>query len=201
MRQDSVMETRAAVYAQNETQWKWLERSPVSASTAIVSALMQAIPRTAGRDMSVLPAQGGVVIGIQGHRVLRQRRMRVPQQRRAATITRDPVMAKPSIRRRHSCAARVPKLASGRSRAAPAILPSGRSLASELVFAGDAGTTEAEVAQVIGAASVRELLLAAALAHLRRRRLVVECAFPIPLRWAITFRVRWNRCVSRCDGR
>jgi outer membrane receptor protein involved in Fe transport len=150
VRQDSVLQTSAGAYAQNETAWTpWLRTLAGLRADGYRFDVDAGDPRNSGLDRAGLVSpKGGVVIGPwSGTEVYANAGLGFhSNDARGATITVDPATGEP--------ADRVTPLA--RARGAEAGIRSVRiprlqtslavwtlSLDSELVFVGDAGTTEA----------------------------------------------------------
>ena len=162
----------AAVYAQNEIEWTpWLRTLAACASTATASASTPAIRRTAApHDAGLVSPKGGVVVGPwQRHRVLRERRLRLSQQRRARRDDHarsgngEPAERVTPLVRAKGAEVGVRTVAIPHLQTSVAAVDARRS-ASELVFVGDAGTTEAGRPSHRYGRRVRELLQPAAVA-------------------------------------
>ena len=150
VRQDSVMETSAAIYAQNETQWApWLRTLAGVRVDGYRFRVDASAPENAGtRREGIASPKGGAVIGpFKGTEFYVNTGMGFhSNDARGTTITRDPVTGDavdpvtPLVRAKGA-------EAGVRSVAVPHLQTTFTvwtlSLASELVFAGDAGTTEA----------------------------------------------------------
>jgi len=150
IRQDSVMETSAAVYAQNETQWApWLRTLAGIRVDGYRFRVDASDPENGGtRREGIASPKGGAVIGpFKGTEFYVNAGMGFhSNDARGTTITRDPVTGEavdpvtPLVRAKGA-------EAGVRTVAVPHLQTTFTlwtlSLASELVFAGDAGTTEA----------------------------------------------------------
>ena len=150
VRQDSVMETSAAVYAQNETQWTpWLRTLAGVRVDGYRFRVDAGDPENGGtRREGIASPKGGAVIGpfrgtefyVNGGTGFHS------NDARGTAITRDPVTGEAVDRVTPLVRAKGAE-AGVRSVAVPHLQTTFTlwtlSLASELVFAGDAGTTEA----------------------------------------------------------
>jgi hypothetical protein len=150
VRQDSVMETSAAAYAQNETQWApWLRTLAGVRVDGYRFRVDAGDPENGGtRHEGIASPKGGAVIGpFRGTELYVNAGMGFhSNDARGTTITRDPVTGEsvdpvtPLVRAKGA-------EAGVRTVAVPHLQTTftvwSLSLASELVFAGDAGTTEA----------------------------------------------------------
>ncbi len=142
VRQDTVMETSAAAYAQNETRWApWLRSLAGVRIDGYRFRVDAGNPDHRGtRHAGIASPKGGAVIGpFKGTEIYLNAGMGFhSNDARGTTISRDPVT--PLVRARGAEAGvrtvAVPHLQS-------TLTVWSLSLASELVFAGDAGTTEA----------------------------------------------------------
>ena len=150
VRQDSVMETSAAVYAQNETQWApWLRTLAGIRVDGFRFRVDAGEPENGGtRREGIASPKGGVAIGpFKGTEFYVNAGMGFhSNDARGTTITRDPSTGEAAqpvtpLVRANGAEAGVRTVTARHLQSTLTVWT--LSLASELVFAGDAGTTEA----------------------------------------------------------
>ena len=149
VRQDAVVQTSAGVYAQNETEWTpWLRTLAGSAPRLSLQGRRgQPGQWWSGACRTGQPESGRRVRTVAGQRVVPERRAGLSQQRRARRHHhRGPVVGCAS-RARHAAGPRPGAEVGLRTVAVPHLQTSVSlwtlALDSELIFVGDAGTTEA----------------------------------------------------------
>jgi hypothetical protein len=150
IRQDSVLETSAAAYAQNETEWSpWFRTITDLRADAYRFRVNASDPENGGtRNAGILSPKGGAVIGpFKGTELYVNGGFGFhSNDARGTTITRDPMTGEPVDPVTPLVRAKGAE-AGLRTVALPHLQMSltlwTLSLASELVFSGDAGTTEA----------------------------------------------------------